>query len=102
MEPVEANLNFIEFLLAVFAVWRLSHLISREDGPWNTLLRLRVKLGRSGLGSGMDCFYCVSLWVSTLLAVLITASFRSFILVSLGISGITCVMQLLIDRSTEK
>src|SRR5262249_3432216 len=51
-------------LLGILSVWRLSHLVSEEDGPWDLLFRMRRKLGQGFWGSLLDCFYCVSLWIS--------------------------------------
>lgn len=64
----------IEWLAAgVLAVWRITHLLALEDGPFDAVLRLRRVLGDSGLGHLMDCFYCLSLWVGLGVAVGIAA-----------------------------
>ncbi|HEX3138926.1 MAG TPA: DUF1360 domain-containing protein, partial [Rhizobacter sp.] len=46
------------------ATWRVTHLVTAEDGPWNTVARLRRLAGAGALGDLMDCFYCASLWVA--------------------------------------
>lgn len=51
-------------LLGVLVVWRITHLLHAENGPWNLLARVRDGLGRLGLGGLLDCFYCLSLWVA--------------------------------------
>ena len=64
----------IEGLVAgVLAVWRITHLLALEDGPFDTVLRLRRALGDGTLGHLMDCFYCLSLWVGLAVAVGIDA-----------------------------
>ena len=64
----------IEWLVAgVLAVWRITHLLALEDGPFDAVLRLRRALGDSGLGHLMDCFYCLSLWVGLAVALGIEA-----------------------------
>ncbi|HET7794888.1 MAG TPA: DUF1360 domain-containing protein [Rhizobacter sp.] len=55
-------------LAAVLATWRVTHLIVAEDGPWDTVARLRRLAGSGALGDLMDCFYCASLWVAAPLA----------------------------------
>jgi hypothetical protein len=45
-------------------VWRVTHLLAREDGPGQCLVWLRRKLGAGFWGQLMDCFYCLSLWVA--------------------------------------
>jgi hypothetical protein len=52
------------FVLAVLAVWRITHLLAREDGPWDAMVRLRAALGTGLLGKLAGCFYCLSLWVA--------------------------------------
>jgi hypothetical protein len=47
-------------LLATLAVWRLTHLLAKEDGPWEVFQRLR----QSTLSQLPSCFYCMSLWVA--------------------------------------
>ena len=51
--------------LGVLATWRVAHLLSHEDGPWDAMLRLRSALGNSVWGRLLDCFHCVSLWSPT-------------------------------------
>ena len=43
------------------ATWRVTHLITAEDGPWNVVARLRQAAGNGFLGDFMDCFYCSSM-----------------------------------------
>lgn len=58
MSPIE------KYLVLLIAVWRVSHLISAEDGPFDLIIRLRKLLGNSFFGKLMDCFYCLSIWVA--------------------------------------
>ena len=52
------------FLLATLAVWRISHMLSLEDGPWRAFQRFRSKLEYRVLGQLVTCFYCLSIWVA--------------------------------------
>ncbi len=63
-KPNHMPMNFYSFLLAALAVWRITHLLHTEDGPWEVLERMRRRLGRGMLRSLFDCFYCLSLWVA--------------------------------------
>ena len=47
-------------LLSALAVWRLTHLVTKEEGPWQLFERLR----RAAPGQLLSCFYCLSLWVA--------------------------------------
>ena len=59
------------FVLGVLAVWRITHLLEAEDGPWDIVVRLRRAAGDGFWGKLLDCFYCLSLWVAAPLAVLL-------------------------------
>ena len=52
------------FLLATLAVWRITHMLTKEDGPWDTFLRLRRSLGTGTVKKLVSCFYCLSVWVA--------------------------------------
>lgn len=90
------NSSFTQFLLAILAAWRLTHLLAREDGPFDLLLRIRLRLGQTILGKLMDCFYCLSLWVSAPIAWLAFGAGASFILGWLGLSGAACLIERLL------
>lgn len=55
-------------VVGILAVWRITHLLALEDGPFDAVLRLRMALGNGKLGHLLDCFYCLSLWVSLAIA----------------------------------
>jgi hypothetical protein len=59
------------FLLSILCVWRVTHLLHAEDGPWDLLFRLRRAAGSGFAGKLLDCFYCLSLWVAAPLALLV-------------------------------
>lgn len=67
-------MRFYVLTLAVLAVWRITHLLHAEDGPWNLLFRLRKLAGAGFGGNLMDCFYCLSLWVAVPIAFLVPAT----------------------------
>ena len=54
----------VTFTLAALATWRMTHLLTEEDGPADLVLRLRRAAGQGQLGQVMDCFYCASMWVA--------------------------------------
>jgi hypothetical protein len=56
--------EFYRLLLGVLCVWRVTHLFQAEDGPWDAIVRIRRAAGDSFFGRLLDCFYCLSLWVS--------------------------------------
>jgi len=49
------------FTLCALAVWRVAHLLTGENGPWDLILRMRDALGLSRLDRMMSCFYYLSI-----------------------------------------
>ena len=66
------------YLLAVgiLVTWRITHLIVTENGPFNVLNKLRSAAGNGALGELLSCFYCLSLWISAPLAVILASSWK--------------------------
>lgn len=56
--------EYYRLLLGVLCVWRVTHLFQAEDGPWDAIVRIRRAAGDGFAGRLLDCFYCLSLWVS--------------------------------------
>jgi hypothetical protein len=57
-------------VLVVLCVWRITHLLSSEDGPFDAVARLRRQF--HGLWrAAVDCFYCLSLWIALPFALLL-------------------------------
>lgn len=56
--------DLYRLLLGVLCVWRITHLFQAEDGPWNVIASIRRAADDSFWGRLLDCFYCLSLWVS--------------------------------------
>jgi Protein of unknown function (DUF1360) len=68
-------------------VWRVSHLLSQEDGPFDVVVRVRKMLGHGFFGSLLDCFYCLSIWVSIPFAAYLAGHWGEGILIWLALSG---------------
>ena len=52
------------FLLGMLSIWRITHLLHAEDGPWDVVVRLRRRAGEGFWGQLLDCFYCLSVWIA--------------------------------------
>lgn len=86
------------FVLSALAVWRVTHLLAEEDGPWDMIASLRSKLGAGIFGRLMDCFYCLSLWLSLPLAIWLgNKSWIGSLLHWQALSGAAC----LLEKATE-
>lgn len=90
---METSLWF-RFVLCVLGVWRVTHLLVAEDGPWDLIVRLRRALGETTLGRLIDCFYCLSLWISVPFAFLVGGGARvaDWLIVWLALSGGACLL----------
>lgn len=86
------EVGIIEFVISTLAVWRLSYLLSQEDGPFDVVIKLRKLLGHGFLGSLLDCFYCLSLWISIPLAAWISDDWAEGIITWLALSGAACIL----------
>jgi hypothetical protein len=57
-------MQFYWLILGTLTVWRLAHLLASESGPWDLFERMRQRWAGSMFNSLVNCFYCLSLWVS--------------------------------------
>jgi hypothetical protein len=89
--------SWYRLTLAVFAVWRVTHLLAQEDGPWDAIVAVRLRLGNGFLGSLMDCSYCLSLWIAVPPAYMLMSGWREWPLLWLGLSGAACVLEQMSD-----
>lgn len=84
--------TWLRFLLAALATWRLATLLTRDDGPWDLVLRLRRAAGNGAVGRMLDCFRCVSLWVAAPLALAVGDNLLEWLLAWLALSGAACLL----------
>jgi hypothetical protein len=91
-------MRFYWLALGILAVWRLTHLLQAEDGPWDLLVRLRRKAGEGFWGSLLDCFYCLSVWVAAPFAYLLGENLREQLLLWPALSA----GAILLERATER
>jgi hypothetical protein len=89
------------FFLCTLAVWRISHLLSKEEGPFNIIYLVRKKAGAGFFGSLLDCFYCVSVWVSLPIGIWLGSFWWEKILYWLALSGAACLIEQGTDRKNN-
>ena len=92
-DPMSETDWWIRFVVAVLAVWRVTHLLASEDGPADLFVRLRRRLGAGLLGRLMDCFQCLSLWVAAPLAFYVGGRPVELLLAWLAVSGAACLLE---------
>lgn len=92
-----ALLPMLFFIVSV-AIWRITHLLSKEDGPFEVIFRLRKLAGEGVWGQLLDCFYCLSIWISLPFALWTGSSIPEKLLYWMAYSGLAC----LLEKATEK
>jgi len=91
-------MRFYWLMLGILGVWRITHLLNAEDGPWNFLVRFRRFLGSGFLGELLNCFYCLSLWIAIPFAWVLGQSWKERLLLWPALSGAA----ILLHRATTK
>ena len=87
------SLNFVAVLLSVLAVWRVTHLLVAEDGPWNVFIHLRRAAAVLRLERLTDCFYCASVWIAIPFALLISRDWSLIAICIPALSGGAIVLE---------
>ena len=88
-------------IVGTLAVWRATHLVSAEAGPWEALSRLRRAAGNGFLGKLLGCFYCSSLWIAAPVAALIGEGWQERALLWLAVSGGAILLERATTRDTQ-
>ncbi|HEX7584213.1 MAG TPA: DUF1360 domain-containing protein, partial [Prolixibacteraceae bacterium] len=65
------TIDITGFIICTLAVWRITHLLSQEDGPFDTVIKFRKLFGQGFFGNLLDCFYCLSIWIAVPFAILL-------------------------------
>lgn len=89
---------WFRLVVCVLATWRLAHLLALEDGPFDAVVRMRVRVGDGWLGQAMDCPYCLSLWIAAPLALLLADSLPGWVIAWWAISGGASLLERLSER----
>ena len=81
------------FVPIVLACWRITHLLSKEDGPFDVIYLVRKKAGAGFFGSLLDCFYCLSIWVAFPLGLWLGNNWCEKLLYWGALSGAACLLE---------
>jgi hypothetical protein len=69
-----ASPDWIFFIIASFAVYRVSRMLADEDGPFDLFARFRGVVDpdqRTWVGRGLACPLCIGVWVALIVAILL-------------------------------
>lgn len=68
-----------DFVILALATWRISHMVTQEDGPFDIFIKGRERIGRiehdndgivvmipeTFFGKLLSCVWCLSVWAGT-------------------------------------
>jgi predicted acyltransferase len=93
--------QWFRFIVSLLAVWRITHLLTAEDGPWEIVVRLRRLAGATVLGKLMDCFYCLSIWISIPFCFYVAQGVLDRAVVWLALSGAASLLHQATNKPAE-
>lgn len=90
------------FIVVSLAIWRLSYVVVRENGPLMVFARLRARLAASQERSGglfdlISCIYCVSFWIGLVGALWVSNGILEWLAYGFAFSAVA----VLIERATN-
>lgn len=91
-------MHLYRFLLGTLFVWRITHLLNAEDGPWDIVVRLRHRIKNGVFGQLFDCFYCLSVWIAAPLSFFLGDKLNERILLWPALSGGAILLERVTDR----
>ena len=99
MEPCSSMVFW--FVVAVLGVYRVTHLLAAEDGPFALIAALRERAGRGFFGQLLDCFNCLSLWVAAPAAFSLADGWRDGAALWLALSAAAILLERATARPTD-
>jgi Protein of unknown function (DUF1360) len=94
-------LLYFHFVIAVLAVWRITHLISKEDGPFDIIYKTRKQIGQGFFASLLDCFYCLSIWIALPFGLWLGNEIVEKLICWIAVSGAACLLEKLSNKKNE-
>jgi hypothetical protein len=94
-------MNVLSIFVAILAVWRLTHLLQFEGGPFDLIAGWRNLLRRVSLSGLVDCFFCLSLWLAAPLAYIIGPSWKERLMLWPALSGGAILLERIVEPPSE-
>ncbi len=91
--------GLLKYFVMVIVVWRLTHLISTEDGPFDLIIKIRKLMGSSIIGKLMDCFYCLSIWIGFFIALYASENLAEIIILTFYYSGASILLEKITNKN---
>ena len=105
---IELAFRIVQFLIMAMAVWRVSSIVAREDGPMDIFpkfktrvldlsederLHISVRKMLNSFYRGLNCMWCNSVWFSAIASIFITVSFLEWSVVTLSLSTMVIIIE---------
>lgn len=94
-------MSFYGLILGILSTWRIAHFLQAEDGPFDSVVRLRNAVGDGFFGSLLDCFYCLSVWIAFPFAGLLGETWTERCLLWLSLSAGAILLERITERPWE-
>ena len=96
---MKGNIDPAWFVITTFAVWRLSSLFAREEGPGGMFNKIRAITARISkpIWDGMICMWCNSIWFGMIAALFFAHSFAEWFILFLGFSAASLLFEALMQ-----
>jgi hypothetical protein len=86
--------------IGILGVWRVTHLLHAENGPWNVLERVRQRFSAGFWHTLTECFYCLSLWIAAPIAWAVSGGAREWLLIWPALSAGAILLERFSARHT--
>ncbi len=86
----------MNMIVDVLIVWRITHLIKAEDGPYDLIFKFKFWLKRKRynfLYDMLQCFLCLSVWIGWAVAMLEWTSHNNPFAYGIALSGAAILLQ---------
>ncbi len=71
MLPISVHTDWFWLAVNILVAWRVSRMICYDSGPFALIVALRRLLYRLGLGTLIECYHCLALWVALIQVLLL-------------------------------
>ncbi len=86
-------MKFYWLALGALAVWRITHMLHAEDGPWAIFARLQELVARGFWYELLGCFYCLSVWIAAPFAAWLGDTWKERLLLWPALSAASIVIE---------
>lgn len=97
---LELPLNLSTLLVGTFAAWQLTVLLHYDRGPFRMLIHARRLMTSVGLERFVSCFYCMCVWMSLAVVLIIYPLSWLTPILALAVGGAVSLIELQIGWVT--